>query len=191
MTDSLQSKEIARAETAPANESERAAFESHFSPIEDCAKDSSGFYYLDGFVQHHWETWQARAALDAKNDSPLKWENKAVCAASASLDKPPADSTELPNKLSGCHALIEKVAEAICCVKVNIGDGFGPAAVVVGKRFCLEAAQAAIAAIQSELRSALYPGGCKHPQQGEWEWMIDEVKRMREMVTDCNRLDDQ
>tara|TARA_R110000868_G_scaffold106769_1_gene292565 strand:+ start:314 stop:595 length:282 start_codon:yes stop_codon:yes gene_type:complete len=34
----------------------------------------------------------------------------------------------------------------------------------------------------AQLRSALYPNGCKHPQQGEWEWMIEEVKRMREVL---------
>lgn len=31
-----------------------------------------------------------------------------------------------------------------------------------------------------ELRLALYPNGIKHPQQGEWYWMIEEVIRLRE-----------
>jgi hypothetical protein len=32
--------------------------------------------------------------------------------------------------------------------------------------------------MRQELRSALYPNGVKHPQQGEWDWMIEEVKRL-------------
>lgn len=31
----------------------------------------------------------------------------------------------------------------------------------------------------TELRRALYPDGLKHPQQGEWYWMIEEVMRLR------------
>lgn len=39
---------------------------------------------------------------------------------------------------------------------------------------------ALLAQAAQELRSALYPNGVKHPQQGEWEWMITAVKNAAE-----------
>jgi hypothetical protein len=39
---------------------------------------------------------------------------------------------------------------------------------------------------RNELRNALYPNGCKHPQQAEWQWLIERVKEQREAVEDIN-----
>ena len=35
---------------------------------------------------------------------------------------------------------------------------------------------------RTELRSALYPGGIKHPDQAKWHWLIERVKEQREAL---------
>jgi hypothetical protein len=35
---------------------------------------------------------------------------------------------------------------------------------------------------RTELRSALYPGGIKHPDQAKWQWLIERVKEQREAL---------
>ena len=35
---------------------------------------------------------------------------------------------------------------------------------------------------RTELRSALYPNGIKHPDQAEWQWLIERVKEQREAL---------
>jgi len=41
-----------------------------------------------------------------------------------------------------------------------------------------------LSACKSELCAALYPNGIKHPQQAEWEWMIQEVSTLRARIAE-------
>ena len=40
--------------------------------------------------------------------------------------------------------------------------------------------------MRQQLQSALYPNGIKHPQQGEWEWMLERVRELQENYISCS-----
>ena len=41
---------------------------------------------------------------------------------------------------------------------------------------------------EQQLRKALYPDGVKHPQQGEWSWMIERVSEQRASMVEAREL---
>ncbi len=41
---------------------------------------------------------------------------------------------------------------------------------------------------RADLCNLLYPGGVKHPQQGEWEWLLKEVGRLKSTKRESSEL---